>query len=209
VNLKKSFWLSKLFSFLGIFPLGIYVVVHLFQNMKSLQGAAVFDSHLSETRSIPMIAVIAILLLWIPIAFHGLYGLWSLKKSSVNYVQFPYFGNLKYFFQRLSGIGLLFFIPAHIYKTRIDPGFFHSTLNFAHMSEGLSEYSTLTIYILGVSGVAYHLANGIWQFSIGWGITRSARAMSLMQLVSYFVFALILSMGFLSIWGFIQNQPLH
>ncbi|MBI2811904.1 MAG: hypothetical protein HYX67_13900 [Candidatus Melainabacteria bacterium] len=151
-----------------------------------------------------MIVPITILVIWIPILFHGLYGLFAMKKAKPNLVKLPYFENLKYLIQRLSGIGLLLFIPAHIYKTRIEPGLMNSTLNFHHMSEGLHELDTLAIYCLGILGVAYHLANGIWQVGIGWGLTTSQRGMKRMQLLSYGIFVLLLCMGFGAIWGIIR-----
>src|SRR6185312_9492374 len=100
---------------------------------------------------------------------------------------------------RLSGIGLLLFIQAHIYKTRIEPGLVNSTLNFHHMSEGLHEQLTLTIYCLGVLGVAYHLANGVWQFCIGWGITATEKGMRRVEIASMFLFVVILAMGYSAI----------
>lgn len=204
VQSMRSFWLGKIFSLFGIVPLGLYVIVHLYNNLSSLGGAENFDRHLQESRSLPLIVPITILVIWIPVLFHGIYGLFFMKKARPNLHKLPYFGNLKYLIQRLSGIGLLLFIPAHIYKTRIEPGFLHSTLNFHHMSEGLHELDTLVIYSLGVLGVAFHLANGIWQAGIGWGVTTSQRGMQRMQWVSYAIFVLILAMGYGSIWGLVR-----
>lgn len=202
---SKSFWLGKLFSLLGLFPIGIYVCIHLYNNLNTLWGEERFNQHLAESRALPLIVPLAVLVIWIPIAYHGLYGLFAIKKSKPNLPRFPFFGNLKYSLQRLSGIGLLLFIPAHIYKTRIDPGFFNTTLDFHHMSEGMHEPLTLVVYLLGVLGVAYHLANGLWQFSIGWGLTTSVRGMKRIQTLSFVFFAIILAMGYAAIWGLIRN----
>lgn len=202
---NKSFWFGKLFSLAGILPLGLYVILHLYHNMGSLAGEESFNHHLTESRALPMIVPLAILVIWIPIAFHGIYGLLSMSKSKPNLSRFQFFGNLKYVLQRLSGIGLLLFIPAHIYKTRIEPGLFNSILDFKHMVEGLSEPLTLAVYALGILGVAFHLANGIWQFSIGWGISLSEKGMKRVQILSYIVFVLLLCMGYASIWGFLRG----
>ena len=198
----RSFWLGKLFSLSGIIPLGIYVVIHLYQNLTSLSGPQVFDQHLADSRSLPLIVPLAILVIWIPIAFHGLYGLFAMKKSRPNLIKFPHFENLKYVLQRLSGIGLLLFVPAHIYKTRIEPTLSGTTLDFHHMVEGMHEPLTFGVYILGVLGVAYHLANGVWQFSIGWGMTTSEKGMQRMQTLSFIFFIVLLAMGFGAIFGF-------
>lgn len=149
---NRSFWLGKLFSLAGIVPLGIYVVLHLYHNLTSLDGAEAFNRHLLDSRSLPFIVPITILVIWVPIVFHGLYGLFAVKKSRPNLIRFPFFENLKYVLQRLSGIGLLLFIPAHIYKTRIEPTLSNTSLDFNHMVEGLSEPLTLAVYLLGILG---------------------------------------------------------
>jgi succinate dehydrogenase / fumarate reductase cytochrome b subunit len=200
----RAFLWGKLFSFAGLVPLGVYVVLHLYSNLRSLGGAEAFNQHLAETRSLPFIVPLAVLVIWIPITFHGLFGLFKITQSRPNLGQFQYFQNLKYVLQRLSGLGLLLFIPAHIYKTRIEPGFFGSTLDFAHMAEGLHEPLTLTVYALGTLGVAYHLANGFWQFCIGWGLTTSEAGMRRVEKLSMLLFVVLLFMAYGAIWGFIR-----
>ena len=203
-SLNRSFWLGKLFSILGMFPIGVYVVVHLYNNLRSLGGEEVFNAHLASARTVPLIVPLAVLFIWIPIAFHGIYGLFLMKRSRPNLVRFRYFQNLKYVFQRLSGIGLLLFIPAHIYKTRLEPYFEGTVLDFHHMTEGLHEPLTLVVYLLGVLGVAYHLGNGIWQFFIGWGIVTTEKAMRRVEVVSMIFFLILLGMGYGAIWGFLR-----
>jgi succinate dehydrogenase / fumarate reductase, cytochrome b subunit len=199
---KRSFVLGKLFSLFGLIPLGAYVVVHLYQNMKSLGGPDIFNSHLADTRAMPLIVPITILIIWVPILFHGIYGLAMLKQSRPNLGRFAYFDNIKYVLQRLSGIGLLLFIPAHVYKTRIEPTLSDRPLDFNHMVEGFHEPLTLVIYCLGVLGVAYHLANGVWQAAIGWGFTVTSQGMKRMQAVSIVLFLILATMGYLAMWGF-------
>jgi succinate dehydrogenase / fumarate reductase, cytochrome b subunit len=204
-GINRSYWFGKLFSIFGLIPIGLYVIVHLYNNLTSLYGEEAFNKHLFDSRTTPLIIPLAILVIWIPIAFHGIYGLVMMKKARPNLVRFAYFQNLKYVLQRLSGIGLLLFIPAHIYKTRIEPGFFNSALNFHHMSEGLHEPLTLTVYIFGVLGVAFHLANGLWQFCIGWGITVREKAMRRVEIFSMVFFLVLLAMGYGAIWGFLRT----
>jgi succinate dehydrogenase / fumarate reductase cytochrome b subunit len=202
---NRSFWLGKLFSLAGILPIGIYVILHLYNNLRSLSGEESFNQHLANSRMLPLIVPLTILVIWVPIAFHGLYGLFAMKKSRPNLGRFPFFENLKYIVQRLSGIGLLLFIPAHIYKTKFEPAMEGHALDFSHMAEGLHEPLTLTIYVLGVLGVAYHLANGVWQFSIGWGIATTERGMKRFQALSYLLFVVLMLFGFGAIWGFIRG----
>ncbi len=138
--------------------------------------------------------------------FHGIYGLSLAWKSRYSPSQFPYFENLKYILQRLSGIGLLLFIPAHLLKAKILPTLDGHPADFAHMAEAFSEPLTLIVYILGVLGVAYHIGNGLWQFSIGWGLTVTEAAMKKMQVVSILVFLAISAMGYAAIGGFLMSH---
>jgi succinate dehydrogenase / fumarate reductase cytochrome b subunit len=75
------------------------------------------------------------------------------------------------------------------------------------MVEGFHEPLTLFVYILGVLGVAYHLANGVWQFSIGWGIATTERGMKRVQVLSYVLFIALLVMGYGAMWGFLRVAP--
>lgn len=202
---KFSFWASKIFSFFGIFPIGLYVFFHLYGNLRSLLGEESFNQHLREWHSLPMSFTLFVLVIWIPITYHGLYGLFSMKKSQFNGGRFPYFGNLKYILQRLSGLGLLLFIPAHLYKTKIEPSLEGVSLDFNHMVHGLKEPLTFFVYMLGILGVSYHLSNGLWQFSIGWGIVRTEKGMKRVQKLSYVLFILLLLMGYGALYGFISH----
>lgn len=201
---KHSYALKRWFSLLGIAPIGAYVVIHLYKNMTSLQGPDAFNQMLNEGRGLPLIVPIMLLLVWIPLAFHGIYGLFVMKQSKPNLPSFPFFGNLKYVLQRLSGIGLLLFIPAHLYKSKIGPALEGREADFNHMVDGLSDPITLTVYLLGVLGVAYHLANGLWQFSIGWGIAITEKGMRRMQWISIAFFVALAAMGYAAIWGLVS-----
>ncbi len=203
---RYSFTFRKLFSLVGLVPIGAYVVVHLYKNMASLQGPDAYNRMLNEGRALPLIIPIMMILVWVPIFFHGLYGLYiTVTESRPNPAGYPFFGNIKYLLQRASGIGILLFIPAHLWKSKIGPTFVDKNpADFAHMQDGLSEPVTLVVYILGVTGVAYHLANGIWQACIGWGLTLSERSMKRMEIFSMFLFAVLATMGFAAIWGLVR-----
>jgi succinate dehydrogenase / fumarate reductase cytochrome b subunit len=199
---------KRLFSLFGVFPLSIYVIVHLYNNLSSLQGPEAFNAVYERGRAMPIIVPIMIMVIWIPIFFHGIYGLFVAKQASkANIGDSPFFGYIKYILQRASGLGLLLFIPAHLIKAKIIPTFIEGhPADFAHMAEAFSEPLTLAVYCLGILGVAYHMANGLWQFCIGWGITTTEKAMQRMQLVSFLVFGIVASMGLAAIGGFFMSH---
>jgi succinate dehydrogenase / fumarate reductase cytochrome b subunit len=56
---------------------------------------------------------------------------------------------------------------------------------------------TLVVYILGTLGVAYHLANGLQSFAMGWGLVASRRALRQLEWVAAIAFIVLLAMS----WG--------
>ena len=56
---------------------------------------------------------------------------------------------------------------------------------------------TLVVYLLGTLGVAYHLANGVQTFCMGWGVVSSRRALRRLEGVALALFLVLLAMS----WG--------
>src|SRR5207245_6642252 len=62
-------------------------------------------------------------------------------------------------------------------------------------------------YILGVVGIAYHLANGLWSFmTMGWGITVSKSGMRWLERLSIAFFVLLLALGWAAIYGLYRGE---
>ncbi|MBI4470879.1 MAG: hypothetical protein HY650_16310 [Acidobacteria bacterium] len=201
-RLPSSFFWKRLFSLLGIMPIGVYVVLHLYNNSHSLQGQASYDAYLASSHDIPYYPILAWVFVYLPMLTHATYGLVIIKRGRMNNLHYPWFRNLKYMLQRLTGIGLLLFIPAHVYKTKWEPQLKGEVLNYHHMVEGLHEPLTLGVYLLGVTGVAFHLANGIWDFCYTWGITVGPKAQRSMEILSILAFLAFWSLGLNAIRGF-------
>ena len=56
---------------------------------------------------------------------------------------------------------------------------------------------TLIVYILGILGISYHLANGLQTFAMGWGIIASRRGLRKLDVFVWVTFVVLLAMG----WG--------
>ncbi len=204
----RSLTRKQVMSLLGIVPLGVYVVMHLWTNMYSLAGAEAFDARIGERQS-PVFIFLEVFGLGVPFLVHigiGLRAVWTwitgiatgkaaMKQRSL--------ANLRYVLQRLSAIGVLGFLVAHVIKARILPAMTptgHET--WAGMHEALSEPATFTVYALGLLGVSYHLANGLWGSAMTFGLTVTPRGQARMEWVSVFALLLLLAMSFLAIYGF-------
>lgn len=205
----REFWMKRAMSFLGLFPLGMYVVCHLWTNLHSLSGSYSFNSVLAETRKHPLFFILE-LLLFFSILFHTVAGFMLMKKYRPVTSKTPFLGNATFALQRLSGIGLLLFLGAHITKTRILPlvkGL--STVGFEEFHEAFSSPIPLTliVYFLGILAVSFHLANGLYSFCITWGITTTPKSQKRLRWVSITCFAILLLLFCIAIYGFVANVP--
>jgi len=166
----RGFWLKRIFSFCGVVPLGVYVVWHLLNNIYALGGAAAFAARLAQATSSPVHRPVIWLFVYLPFAIHAVIGLLITFRSKPNALRQPRFRNWKYVLQRISAIGVLLFVPAHVYKTKIEPWREGFPIDFAHMHAGMVEPLTFAVYFFGMLGVCFHLANGLWLAGITWGL---------------------------------------
>src|SRR2546428_675363 len=102
-------------------------------------------------------------------------------------------------------------IAPHLYLAWFEPRFLHGRPEpFAEISREMRFHTpTLVVYILGVIGIAYHLANGLWSFmTMGWGITVSKSAMKWLERLSIAFFVLLLALGWAAIYGLYRGGAL-
>ena len=212
-------WVAKrIHSFVGIVPLGIYLVLHLSRNISTLGGAESFDSAVRETWKNPINYLWVALLVYIPLVYHAAYGLYlTLTSNKQNFFKYPNFENLRYVFQRLSAVGLLGFLCAHIFLTRVhvSMGWLQSSANpsgqvtWNYFAEHMwHNPMTAPVYLLGILAAAYHLANGFSTFCISWGITTGEKAIKKASILALVFGLLILGMGYAAVAGFfVHGEP--
>jgi succinate dehydrogenase / fumarate reductase cytochrome b subunit len=192
------FW-RRLHSFTGIAPLGGYLLFHLYTNSYSLNGAASYDEHIRPLRQLPYILAIEVAVIFIPLLYHSVYGLYVWFTSRSNVSQYNYARNWLYTMQRVTGLIAFAFIAYHIYDQR-----FGAEPSFAHVADSVSNPWVLALYIVGIMATAWHLFNGAWNALIKWGVTIGPKA----QKASLYVFSAmgvgLVYMGLRALSGFIQ-----
>src|SRR2546426_359901 len=98
--------------------------MHLWTNLYSLngphsiEGIKGYDEAVRASRGNPAIVVLEIFGLGLPILIHAFIGLKLLVKMRPNNMRYNRFRNLKYLLQRISALGLLLFLGAHVIKAR-------------------------------------------------------------------------------------------
>ena len=175
------FW-RRLHSFTGAVPLAAYLLFHLYENSYSLLGAAAYDTHVRPLRDLPYMLEVEFAVIYIPLTYHALYGLYVVYTGKHNAVQFSYARNWLYTAQRLTGVIALIFIAFHLYDQRLRPD-----VAFANVSGSIARPPVLLLYVVGISAAAWHMFNGLWNFFIKWGFTIGDKS----QKASLVVFSLL------------------
>jgi len=187
IHLSKTFVLRKLHQLSGIIPLGLFLLEHFYTNSKALAGPADFNNAVKDLQSIPYILFVEICGIFIPLIYHGVYGLVITIEARPNNLNYPYPRNWFYLIQRITGLILFFFITFHVLNFRfgVIPKLnelsvaTHWDQAFAIVRGEFVNPAIFIIYLVGITATVWHLANGIWLFMVDWGITIGERAQRL------------------------------
>jgi len=212
---RENFLLHKLHSITGVIPVGYYMVQHLVLNTFSIAGPDKFNGVIGFFDSLPkyFLLIVEICAIWVPLLFHAIYGLFITGRSQNNFIgtKYGWSQNRMYTFQRWSGIFLFFFLMYHTisttgmkYLTGSSTGLLYDAWHTKLTSYG---FIFLVLYALGVFTASYHLAYGIWNFCIRWGITISEQAQIKVQKFSLVLFVAITLIGWGALVGFLMNKP--
>jgi succinate dehydrogenase / fumarate reductase cytochrome b subunit len=100
-------------------------------------------------------------------------------------------------------VGLLLFLGAHLWLAFLQPHLFEGHAEpFADIADEMRHnVPTLPVYLLGVLGVAYHFANGISTFAMGWGLVVTKKALRRLDVLVWVVFVTMLAMGWSAIYA--------
>ncbi|HXX67077.1 MAG TPA: hypothetical protein VEK07_07845 [Polyangiaceae bacterium] len=195
---RSSFVGSRLASALALFPLGAWTVAHIWHNLSAFDGAQAWQASVTGYPH-PFAEAMTAIVVLLPLVLHTIWGLGRLATSRPNNFRYSSYGNLKYLLQRLSAVGVLLFLGAHLWLAMIQPrletGQAEPFADIAH--EMRHHWPTLATYLLGTLGISYHLANGTHTFCMTWGVVSSRRGMLRLEPVAVGLFVLLLAMS----WG--------
>jgi succinate dehydrogenase cytochrome b subunit len=200
---ERHFWLRRLHSLSGIVPIGGYVAFHLYENYQATRGAEAYNAMVRQLQQTPFALVLEIGVIAIPLFFHGIYGLFVTGTARPNVISNRYVRNWMYFLQRVTGVILFAFVIFHLWTTRLVNVRDHESVDlFRLMQDSVENPWIYAFYVAGILSATFHLANGIWSFSIVWGLTVGPRAQRRMMWVSALVFVVLSVLGISSIRAF-------
>jgi succinate dehydrogenase / fumarate reductase cytochrome b subunit len=208
-----SFYLRKLHSLMGIIPIGAFLLEHLLSNFEALKGPGAYGAQVKFLNSLPMVRVLEWTFIFLPILYHGLYGVWIWLRGKSNIVYYPWAGNWMYVAQRWTGLIALLYIGQHVYRQRFsgvslpeNPG-----AAFAKVQHELANPWMLAVYVIAMIAICWHFSYGIWLFAAKWGITPGETARKRFGYVCAALGVVLVAIGLASIWAFVepkyQNTP--
>jgi succinate dehydrogenase / fumarate reductase cytochrome b subunit len=194
---RRQFALRRLHSLSGIVPIGLYVLFHLGVNSFAASGPESYNEMAEFLESLPYLLAIEIPFIWLPILYHAGYGIYIHATGRPNPFQYAYRNNWLYWLQRWSGIVTLVFIGWHFWQTRLANYVYGRVIEFQMMVDILSDPGWLAFYVVGLSAVSYHLANGLRSFLLTWGavVGDRARRRATMVCAVFGVLVLVLSLA--------------
>jgi succinate dehydrogenase / fumarate reductase cytochrome b subunit len=199
----NSFLWRKLHSLSGIVPIGAFLIEHIVSNYETMHGPLAYAEQVKFLNGLPLVRVLEWCFIFIPLAFHALYGLAIAFRGRVNVNVYPWAGNYGYVMQRVTGIIAFLYIIQHVLRQRFTGVSLpeNPAMAFHKVQVELSNPWMLAIYVIAMVATCWHFAYGIWLFAAKWGITPGDKARKRSGYVCAAFGVGICVLGLMSIWA--------
>ncbi|MFD0715200.1 succinate dehydrogenase cytochrome b558 subunit [Paenibacillus sp. GCM10027626] len=201
----NSYLARKIHSLLGVIPLSLFIVEHGITNYAAFEsGPQGFKDGVDFINGLPLIFYLELFGIWLPLLFHGVYGLYVAYQSNINTGRFQYGRNWAFMMQRITGVITFIFVVWHLYQTRYQL----MVGNITHDQLGSTMHSIfdnplyVALYVIGVLSAVFHFSNGMWAFLVSWGITVGPRAQRISSYIWMGVFVIVSAFFLLSLTAF-------
>lgn len=199
---NREFFYRRLHSLLGVIPVGIFLTQHLVVNHFATKGPEAFNKAAHFMEELPFRYVLEIFIIFLPLLFHAIYGLYIAFTAKHNVKRLGFFRNWMFFLQRMTGILTLIFITWHVWETRI-AALFGEEVNYDMVANIVDNPFMLAFYIVGILSTVFHFANGLWSFLVSWGITITPRSQRISTYVTLGIFVALSVVGIRAITAFL------
>ncbi len=204
----NSFIWRKLHSLLGVIPIGAFLIEHIISNWEAVQGPAAYGKQVYFLNHLPLVRAMEWIFIFIPILYHGLYGIYIWLRGKANVVYYPWAGNWLYVSQRYTGLIAVIYIGYHVATQRfmgVDlPN--HPAAAFWKVQHELANPLVLAFYVIAMLAICFHFAYGVWLFAAKWGITPGTESRRRFAWVCGVGGLILLGMGLASIWAFVGGK---
>ena len=197
------FYVRRLHSLLGLFPIGVFLLEHFFANSHVFKGPDAFNKLVEFFQSLPLVPFLEIGLIGLPILFHAVLGLIIFYTGRSNFIDYGYYRNWMFFLQRITGVIALIFIVVHVWSTRISTLLDGRHIQFIDMQRIFEPGWVKWFYVVGILSAVFHLTNGVCTAFMTWGIAVSRRSQRIVATAGWFFFIGMGSWGLLILWQFV------
>lgn len=200
-----SFVFRRLHSLTGIIPVGAFLFEHiLISNSTAITGPSAYARQVSFLANLPLVFFLELFGIWLPIAYHGLYGFYIWYRGDANTAQYPWSGNWMYTMQRWTGAIAFVYIVWHMYTMRFTGVDLHDdpAKSFAKVAFEVHNPWLMAFYIVGLIAASWHFAYGIWLFCAKWGIVSGDVAQKRLLRLCLAFFVLLGVVGLASLYTF-------
>jgi succinate dehydrogenase / fumarate reductase cytochrome b subunit len=204
-----SFLLRRLHSLSGIIPVGAFLFEHiLVSNATAISGPEAYARQVSFLANLPLVPLLELFGIWLPIAFHALYGFYIWYRGDGNTVAYPWSGNWMYTAQRWTG-GIAFaYILWHTYTMRFTGVDLHAVpaASFGKVQGEVYQPLLFIFYVVGLIAASWHFSYGIWLFCAKWGIVSGDKAQKRFLALCITFFFVMSGVGLASLASF-RSRP--
>jgi succinate dehydrogenase / fumarate reductase, cytochrome b subunit len=169
----SSYLLRKLHSLTGIIPVGAFLAEHFWSNSSALVSADKYNQVSQELQTIPFRDFVEWAFIFLPILYHGVYGVYIWWKGQSNVSQYPWVRNWVYTLQRYTGLIAFVYIGWHVYSER---WLTHGMSTYDTVANDLANPWYFAFFVVGIVASSFHLGVGIWNFACKWGLAATVRA---------------------------------
>ncbi|MCD7032846.1 succinate dehydrogenase cytochrome b558 subunit [Metabacillus sp. GX 13764] len=199
---EREFAYRRLHSLLGVLPIGLFLIEHLIVNHFATRGAESFNKAAGFMESLPFVYVLETLIIFLPLLYHAVLGIYIAFTASSNLGRYGYFRNWMFMLQRVTGVITFIYIVWHVFQTRFQAAM-GAEVNYDMMANILSNPWMVAFYIVGLLSAVFHFANGLWSFAVTWGITVSPRSQAISTYVTGILFVVLSYVGISAILAFV------
>ncbi|MGC2056971.1 MAG: succinate dehydrogenase [Candidatus Sulfotelmatobacter sp.] len=206
-----SFFWRRLHSLTGIVPVGAFLFEHiLISNSTAITGPDAYARQVSFLANLPLVFFLELFGIWIPIAFHALYGFYFWYRGDGNTIEYPWTGNWMYTAQRWTGGIAFVYIVWHTWTMRFSGVDLHAYpyASFGKVQAELLNPALFLFFVVGLIAASWHFAYGIWLFCAKWGIVSGERAQRRFLIVCLAFFFVLTAAGLASLASF-RSRPLQ
>jgi len=209
-----SFIWRRLHSLLGIIPIGAFLLEHLLSNFEALKGPVAYGDQVKFLNHLPLVRVLEWVFIFLPLLYHGIYGVYIWLRGKSNIVYYPWAGNWMYIVQRYTGLIAFAYIVQHVWRQRFTGVMLPENPYYAFhkVQVELANPWMLTVYVIAMIAVCWHFAYGVWLFAAKWGIMPGETARRRFAYLCVVLGVVLACAGIASIYAFVgpmyPNAPI-